>query len=320
MCCPLSSSTCDAGQQFIMNPSTAKGITSFSQCSIGNICAAMGRGSVKTSCFSSNKGVPLITGAKCGNGIVEEGEDCDCGGTAGCGSNACCDPDTCKFKNSAVCDDSNDECCKSCKFATADTTCRASTGVCDPEEKCSGTTATCPADKTAPDGQACGTNLKCASGHCTSRNDQCKTLMGNFGQGNDTYACDAQTCTLSCSSPELGPTTCMTMNQNFLDGTECGGGGHCQNGQCKDSSFAKEIKSWIDQHTPLVIGVSVGAGVLILIAIGSCIWSSRKRKRRVKRGPKVWPGTNRGSMTQSSRSNVGQNWQPTQNPSSWRYG
>jgi hypothetical protein len=228
-CCPLSAGTCDAGQKYIMNPSTGQGISNFSPCSIGNICSAMGRNSVKTTCFSSNKAVPLITGAQCGNGIVEEGEDCDCGGTASCGNNACCNPTTCKFINGAVCDDSNEECCKSCQMASASTICRPSTGFCDPEERCNGTSPTCPADKTADDGTDCGGGLKCATGHCTSRDLQCKTLMGSYTSGNDTYACDSQTCTLSCASPEFGRGVCYGLQQNFLDGTPCGGGGKCSN-------------------------------------------------------------------------------------------
>lgn len=36
----------------------------------------------------------------CGNGIKEDGEDCDTGGQP---SN-CCDPTTCKFKTGAVCE------------------------------------------------------------------------------------------------------------------------------------------------------------------------------------------------------------------------
>lgn len=36
----------------------------------------------------------------CGNGIKEEGEDCDTGGK----ESACCDPATCKFKTGAVCE------------------------------------------------------------------------------------------------------------------------------------------------------------------------------------------------------------------------
>lgn len=231
-CCPLSSSVCNAGAKYIMNPSTGEGINDFSPCSIGNICSAIGRSSVKTTCLSDNKGVTIISPQQCGNGIVEEGEDCDCGGAQTCASNQCCDATTCKFKSGATCDDSNDDCCKSCRFATAGTVCRASTGVCDPQETCSGQNATCPPDKTAPDGQKCSNSTagtQCASGQCTSRDQQCKLLMGSFTSKNDTYACNSQDCTLSCASPEFGANVCYSMQQNFLDGTVCGGGGKCVN-------------------------------------------------------------------------------------------
>jgi hypothetical protein len=215
-----------------MNPSTAQGITDFSACSIGNICSAMGRQSVKTSCFSANKGVPLITAAVCGNGIVEDGEDCDCGGSNSttCASDACCNGATCQFKTGAVCDDLNEECCHNCQLAGASTVCRPSTGVCDPAEVCSGTNATCPPDVTTPDGQTCGSGLQCASGQCTSRNLQCQTLMGTYLNGsNDTYACDSSTCQISCASPEFGTGVCYGLQQNFLDGTPCSAGGKCSN-------------------------------------------------------------------------------------------
>jgi hypothetical protein len=228
-CCQLSSTTCDAGERYIMNPSTSQGITNFSPCSIGNICSALGRNSVNSSCLTSNKDVTTISGQQCGNGIVEAGEECDCGGTEGCGNNQCCDATTCRFKNNATCDDSNEDCCNNCQLASNGTVCRASTGSCDPAEYCSGTAASCPADQTAPDGQSCGNGLQCASGQCTSRDQQCKTVMGSYTQGNDTYACDSQGCTISCASPEFGANVCYGLQQNFLDGTECGGGGKCQN-------------------------------------------------------------------------------------------
>ena len=231
-CCPLSASTCDAGAKYIMNPSTGEGISDFSPCSIGNICSALGRNSVNASALVDNKGLTTVTGQQCGNGIVEDGEDCDCGGTASCGNNTCCDAKTCKFLGNAVCDESNEDCCTNCQFSSSGTVCRASTGECDPQETCSGTNATCPIDATAPNGQSCGgsgSSLQCASGQCTSRNQQCKTLMGSYTTNNDTYACNSQDCTLSCASPEFGPDVCYSMQQNFLDGTVCGGGGKCQN-------------------------------------------------------------------------------------------
>jgi hypothetical protein len=153
-CCPFSASTCDAGGQFIMNPASEPGVTKFSACTIGNICSALGRNSVKSSCFVANKDITTITGSQCGNGIVEAGEECDCGGVSGCGNNTCCVPTTCKFTVNSQCDPSNDECCtSSCKYAAAGAVCRPSTGVCNPQETCSGTNATCPADQTTPDGK-----------------------------------------------------------------------------------------------------------------------------------------------------------------------
>jgi hypothetical protein len=153
-CCPLSATTCDAGGKYIMNPSTGDNITMFSACTVGNICTAMLMNSVNTTCLSANKDVTTISGSQCGNGIVEAGEDCDCGGTSGCGTDSCCDPTTCKFTANSLCDPSNEECCtSSCQFATNGTICRASTGVCNPQEVCNGASAACPADATAPDGK-----------------------------------------------------------------------------------------------------------------------------------------------------------------------
>lgn len=50
-CCPMSASVCDANAGYIMSPSSQPGIKSFSPCSIGNICNAIGRNSVKTDCL-----------------------------------------------------------------------------------------------------------------------------------------------------------------------------------------------------------------------------------------------------------------------------
>ncbi|KAI9804784.1 MAG: hypothetical protein M1825_001152 [Sarcosagium campestre] len=298
LCCPLSESTCDAGERYIMNPSTVNGITEFSPCSIGNICSAMLRNGIKTDCLTANKGVKTITQQQCGNGIVEDGEDCDCGGEESCGNNKCCNPTTCKFKEDAVCDDSNEDCCSGCKFAPSNQVCRASTSECDPAERCTGSSATCPTDATAPDGQTCGNSsqsLACASGQCTSRDLQCKTLMGSFTQNNDTYACDTGGCQLSCASPEFGPSTCYSMQQNFLDGTSCQGGGTCSNGLCEGSSAVKEISSWINRNKPLVIGLGSALGGLLLLWILACVWrccTRRKHTRRRKPTSSSWPNQN----------------------------
>lgn len=285
-CCPLSQSTCNANSQYIMNPWSTPGVDTFSPCTVGNICSAIGRNSVKSTCLVDNKGVVTLTGQQCGNGIVEGDEECDCGGTAGCGSNPCCDPTTCKFATNSVCDPSNEGCCSSsCQFSGAGAVCRASTGSCDPEETCSGTNGTCPANQVAKDGTSCGisgSGLECASGQCTSRDLQCKTVMGSYTSDNDTYACNSQTCTISCASPEFGPDTCYSLQQNFLDGTECSGGGRCNNGVCQGATVGGEVKSWIDDNKTLVIALASAIGGLLLLAILGCIVRRCRRPRGVK--------------------------------------
>ncbi|KAI2634377.1 zinc metalloprotease mde10 [Hypomontagnella submonticulosa] len=311
-CCPLAKSTCDADGGFIMNPSTSQGITQFSPCTIGNICSAMGRGSVTSTCLTNNKDVVTISGSQCGNGIVEAGEECDCGGEGvnGCGNNTCCDPKTCRFRDNAVCDPANEDCCTAqCQFKSSGSVCRASTGSCDPQETCSGTSGTCPADVKAANGQSCGANgagLTCASGQCTSRDQQCSTLVGSVTNNTDTKACDSQTCLLRCASSSLGTNACYDMQQYFLDGTPCQGGGHCSNGQCQGSSFLDQAGSFFVDNKNVIIPVVSAVGGLIVLGILSCIITSCRRRSRRRKIAKTtqpnssWVGGNNGALAANS--------------------
>ncbi|KAI0181511.1 zinc metalloprotease mde10 [Hypoxylon sp. FL1284] len=301
-CCPLSASTCDADGGFIMNPSTSQGVSHFSPCTIGNICSAMGRGSVNMACLSNNKDVVTITGSQCGNGIVEAGEECDCGGESGCGDNNCCDAKTCRYKDNAVCDPSNEDCCSAqCQFKSSGSVCRASSGSCDPQETCSGNSGTCPNDVKSPDGQSCGADgagLTCASGQCTSRDLQCSTLVGSLTNNSATTACDSQSCLLRCASSRLGPNACYDMQQYFLDGTPCEGGGHCSNGQCQGSSLTDQVGSWFNDNKNIVIPVASVVGGLIVIGLSCCLFSSCRRRSNRRKIPKTaqpnssWVGGN----------------------------
>ncbi|KAI1322944.1 zinc metalloprotease mde10 [Xylariaceae sp. FL0255] len=285
-CCPLSATVCNADGKFIMNPSTGSSITQFSACTVGNVCTAMGTGSVKSSCLTDNKDVVTITGSQCGNGIVEQGEQCDCGGDEGCANDPCCDVKTCKYTSGSVCDPMNEGCCTSqCQFMLSGTTCRNSTGSCDPAETCTGSSGECPADEKAPDGQNCGASgsgLKCASGQCTSRTLQCQALVGSLSNNNETTACDEDSCTVRCTTAQ-NPDTCYDYQQNFLDGTTCTIGGKCSNGVCKGASTTDKITAFFRDNKNVVIPVASAVGGLIVIALLSCCITCWRRRRARKR-------------------------------------
>ena len=86
----------------------------------------------------------------CGNGIVENDEQCDPGSQ----DDPCCDRTTCRFVNGATCSPLNSLCCTSqCQTASSGTVCRPSIDqACDREEVCNGSSAECPADEFENDG------------------------------------------------------------------------------------------------------------------------------------------------------------------------
>lgn len=262
-CCPLSSSTCDADAQYIMNPYSMSSQTEFSPCTVGNVCSLLGSRNMRTSCLlSDTSNIPTLTAGECGNGIVEAGEDCDCGDN--CDDNSCCDGSTCRFRDNAVCDDSTGPCCTNCQFASSGTVCRESTGTCDIQETCTGNSSACPTDRYAPDGQTCGNSsgLFCASGQCTNRDMQCQQLLNTNSTG--VSSCNNDSCTLSCSVDWYGSGVCMGMNRQVQDGTPCSDG-LCRGGRCRSES--ENNGSWVDRHRSLIIGLSAGIGGALVLAV-----------------------------------------------------
>lgn len=243
-CCPGSSNACLPNGQYLMNPSAGSSQQSFSACTQGNVCTNIARRTINSTCLLANSGgINLISENVCGNGIVEEGEECDCGGVEGCKGNPCCDPLTCKYTVGSQCDDTNEQCCSGCKFAASDTVCRQSTGPCDFDQYCPGNSTSCPGPRLAENGKSCqlpdrnSTGLSCVAGHCTSRDLQCQLIMANRtvtvgGRPlNLQKACDSTSCQISCIDPNFTG-NCFMLHQNYLDGTPCAGTGTCRNGQC----------------------------------------------------------------------------------------
>ena len=93
-----------------MNPSSNRGMTRFSPCTIGNICSRFGSRRTNTQCLVSARiadeggNVTSVPDGQCGNGIVEAGEACDCGGNACNERDAqCCDSMTCQWRGGEEC-------------------------------------------------------------------------------------------------------------------------------------------------------------------------------------------------------------------------
>ncbi|KAJ7327272.1 hypothetical protein JRQ81_017031, partial [Phrynocephalus forsythii] len=118
----------------------------------------------------------LVVGKKCGNGFLEDGEECDCGEMEEC-TNPCCNAHNCTLKAGAEC--AHGECCKSCKLKTAGTMCREAAGSCDLPEYCTGASPYCPTNVYLMDGSTCAHGeAYCKDGMCMTHHQQCVQLWG----------------------------------------------------------------------------------------------------------------------------------------------
>lgn len=277
-CCPFTKNKCDASGQFLMNPASNSSLTQFSQCTIGNICSGL-KGNVKSDCLTDNKNIQTFSASQeCGNGIVEPGEECDCGGEAGCKNNPCCGAD-CKFTKGSICDPGNEDCCtKECKFASSDKVCRPSTGPCDPQETCSGKNATCPPDQHKQNGDSCGDGLECASGTCTSRDKQCQVYLSGQPGGAQATSC-GNDCFIQCQASSVANGQCFYSKSYLIDGTSCAGGGRCTSGRCEGGNWWKTFTDWYQSHLAISVPVTIIVGILILVILSSCFCRCFGRKR-----------------------------------------
>lgn len=109
--------------------------------------------------------------AICGNGIIETGEQCDCGFPDQC-TESCCDSTTCQLRSGSVCSPSMGVCCESdCSYSLSSKTCFVSTD-CKSDTSCSGVSAECPSNS--------GTNNKPNLTECNGQTQICINGVSNF--------------------------------------------------------------------------------------------------------------------------------------------
>ncbi|XP_045635144.1 disintegrin and metalloproteinase domain-containing protein 2-like [Ursus americanus] len=196
-----------SGTVCIMNPEAihSSGVKVFSNCSMEDFAHFISK--PKSQCLQNQPHLDAsYKAAVCGNGQVEQGEQCDCGNEEDCEakSNSCCNPETCMLKPGSICD--TGECCTDCQYAAKGDMCRPPTDECDLPEYCNGSSATCQDNFFVQNGHPCGENQwLCVNGSCRSGIKQCTAIFGE----------DA----------DFGPEECYThLNSKTDQSGNCGSG------------------------------------------------------------------------------------------------
>ncbi|XP_039190522.1 disintegrin and metalloproteinase domain-containing protein 20-like [Crotalus tigris] len=112
----------------------------------------------------------------CGNKVVDNGEQCDCGTKGECKLHPCCQYN-CTLRLGATC--AFGQCCAKCQYQATGTICRNKTNSCDFPEYCNGVSERCPEDFYVQDGAPCGDGAYCYKGNCHTHDRQCKAIFGS---------------------------------------------------------------------------------------------------------------------------------------------
>uniref|UniRef100_A0A674EAK1 ADAM metallopeptidase domain 22 n=1 Tax=Salmo trutta TaxID=8032 RepID=A0A674EAK1_SALTR len=131
-----------------------------------------------------NKPLKLVDPPECGNGLVEPGEECDCGSPAECETEGekCCQK--CTLTQGSKCSDGL--CCNNCQFMGV--VCREAVNDCDIPENCTGNSSQCPPNVHKMDGYSCEKEQgRCFNGRCKTKDRQCKYLWGEKATAADKF-------------------------------------------------------------------------------------------------------------------------------------
>ncbi|XP_006882332.1 PREDICTED: disintegrin and metalloproteinase domain-containing protein 21-like [Elephantulus edwardii] len=163
---------CTCGRKRCIMSATGITTTKFSNCSYADLKRVI----TKKMCLLStpNPGDTLIW-KYCGNGVVEEGEECDCGSLDNCTKDPCCQSN-CTLRLGAMC--AFGLCCKDCKIMPSGQVCRQQISECDLTEWCNGTSHQCPEDVYVQNGIPCAGGGYCFEKRCNNRDEQCRQIFG----------------------------------------------------------------------------------------------------------------------------------------------
>jgi len=220
-----------SGNRFMMYPAAVDGSQTnnekFSNCSKQAIKDVLE--SKSSICFT------VSTLAMCGNGVTEEGEDCD----PGFNDTSCCVK--CQFAGGAVCEDTAGICCDNCQFEPYGETCLTTnwntdtSNYCVKDYECPGDSMNCTAGMNVPDGTVCYDNGRCSGGVCEA-----------ICEYNGKYSClcsDENICQQCCKDTKEGNCTLYEDGLQLANGKLCGNG-ICVDGLCDIAAQDIQEKLW----------------------------------------------------------------------------
>ncbi|XP_069481385.1 disintegrin and metalloproteinase domain-containing protein 9-like [Ambystoma mexicanum] len=174
-----------SGSACIMNTNIGNvfGAATFSSCSIADFAKFIS--AFGATCILKEPVVRVPFNPRiCGNKILDDGEDCDCGTAVECSADPCCESN-CKLKEDAQC--AWGACCTNCQVLPEGTLCREADDECDLSEYCNGISNVCPDDFFQQNGNACSDHKwHCYKGTCRNPDSQCKKLFGGGSHAADT--------------------------------------------------------------------------------------------------------------------------------------
>ncbi|XP_071103682.1 ADAM 17-like protease [Haliotis cracherodii] len=228
----------------------------------------------------------------CGNGIVDNLENCD----AGPDGDDCC-TSQCRFKSGASCSPMNSECCENCQMATEDYQCRiTSPNSCLQSTKCNGSSYDCPMAEPKSNGTDCIVGGKCYDGICKSF---CEVMDMEPCICSDTQSA----CARCCKHTDSGPEGCKAQGGNLEEGRPCYQGYCSKEGTCTKSTtdLVYRFFDFIEKLTPSkfveimrsnIVGTVIVLSLIIWVPaswVFSCIDKRQEKESKDVRDWKVSP-------------------------------
>lgn len=179
--------------------------------------------------------------AFCGNGVVEEGEECDGGQLGGADNDPCCTVE-CRLKPGARCSDLNHLCCEKCQNRMRGSLCREGNPQdCKESTHCDGISAKCPRDPPpVQDGKDCLDSGTCSSGTCIPFCESRGLMSCMCDQRNTDYC-------IRCCRKNAPNSTCQRYSSEnpirLRDGTPCVYG-YCDRGFCRRTNQDTIKRLW----------------------------------------------------------------------------